>query len=112
MAGGTHADPVPLDRRCLLARAPLAAAPDVLRRRPPDGVVPVSRTDQRVRDLVQDGVAHLGLRVQGGQRGAEADLPAPWAADTGATLKAAIIKMLGRDPGKEHQDEHRAQVEL
>ena len=35
-----------------------------------------------------------------------------WEADTGFTLKAAVIKMLGRDPGKAHQDEHRAEVAL
>lgn len=35
-----------------------------------------------------------------------------WEADTGSTLKAAVIKMLGRDPGKQHQDEHRAEVAL
>ena len=35
-----------------------------------------------------------------------------WEADTGATLKAAFIKLLGRDPGKEHQDENRAEVAL
>ena len=35
-----------------------------------------------------------------------------WEADTGSTLKAAVIKMLGRDPGKQHQDEHRAEVSL
>ncbi len=35
-----------------------------------------------------------------------------WEADTGSTLKAAVIKMLGRDPGKEHQDEHRAELAL
>ena len=36
-----------------------------------------------------------------------------WEAAPGATLKAAALKMLFNiDPGKEHQDEHRAQVEL
>ncbi|HEX6217822.1 MAG TPA: pyridoxamine 5'-phosphate oxidase family protein [Sphingomicrobium sp.] len=36
-----------------------------------------------------------------------------WEAHAGATLKAAALKMLFNiDPGKEHQDEHRAQVEL
>lgn len=35
-----------------------------------------------------------------------------WEADTGSTLKAAAIKMLGRDPGKAHQGEHRAEVAL
>ena len=36
-----------------------------------------------------------------------------WEAQAGATLKAAALKMLFNiDPGKEHQDEHRAQVEL
>ena len=35
-----------------------------------------------------------------------------WEADTGATMKAAVIKMFGRDPGKEHQDENRAEVVL
>ncbi|MDQ3471321.1 MAG: pyridoxamine 5'-phosphate oxidase family protein [Pseudomonadota bacterium] len=35
-----------------------------------------------------------------------------WEADAGASLKAAAIKLLGRDPGKKHQDEHRAEVAL
>lgn len=35
-----------------------------------------------------------------------------WEADTGSTLKAVAIKLLGRDPGKQHQDEHRAEVAL
>jgi len=35
-----------------------------------------------------------------------------WEADTGSTLKAAVIKMLGRDPGKQHQDENRTEVAL
>ena len=35
-----------------------------------------------------------------------------WEADTGATLKAAVIKMFGRDPGKQHQEENRAEVAL
>lgn len=36
-----------------------------------------------------------------------------WEADTGSTLKAAALKMLlNVDPGSEHQDEHRAKVEM
>ncbi|MEJ7775916.1 MAG: pyridoxamine 5'-phosphate oxidase family protein [Sphingomicrobium sp.] len=35
-----------------------------------------------------------------------------WEADTGFTLKAAAIKMLGRDPGKALLDENRAEVAL
>ena len=36
-----------------------------------------------------------------------------WEATPGATLKAAALKMLFNvDPGKEHQDEHRAEVEV
>lgn len=35
-----------------------------------------------------------------------------WEADTGASLKAAAIKLLGRDPGKEHREAHRAEVAL
>jgi general stress protein 26 len=35
-----------------------------------------------------------------------------WEAQLGSTLKAALIRMLGRDPGKQHQDEHRAEVVL
>lgn len=35
-----------------------------------------------------------------------------WEASAGATLKAAALKMLGMDPGKEHQDEHRAKVTM
>lgn len=43
----------------------------------------------------------------------EAESADVWEAQAGATLKAAALKMLFNiDPGKEHQDEHRAQVEL
>lgn len=35
-----------------------------------------------------------------------------WEASAGATLKAAALKMLGMDPGKEHQEDHRAKVTL
>ncbi len=36
-----------------------------------------------------------------------------WEAEAGATLKAAALKMLfDIDPGKEHQDDHKANVEL
>jgi general stress protein 26 len=35
-----------------------------------------------------------------------------WEAHLGSTLKAALIKLLGRDPGKQHQREHRAEVVL
>ena len=36
-----------------------------------------------------------------------------WEADTGSTLKAAAMNMLFNiDPGKEHQKDHRAEVEL
>lgn len=35
-----------------------------------------------------------------------------WEADAGSALKAVLIKMLGRDPGKQQQDEHRAEVAL
>ena len=36
-----------------------------------------------------------------------------WEADTGSTLKAAALKLLFNvDPGKEHQKEHRAEIEL
>lgn len=36
-----------------------------------------------------------------------------WEATTGSTLKAAALKMFFNiDPGKEHQDEHRAEVPL
>ena len=35
-----------------------------------------------------------------------------WQANTGATLKAAFVKMVGRDPGKQQQDENRAEVAL
>ncbi|HEU4704960.1 MAG TPA: pyridoxamine 5'-phosphate oxidase family protein [Sphingomicrobium sp.] len=33
-----------------------------------------------------------------------------WEAHLGSTLKAALVRMLGRDPGKQHQEEHRAEV--
>ncbi|WP_310469093.1 pyridoxamine 5'-phosphate oxidase family protein [Sphingomonas sp.] len=43
----------------------------------------------------------------------DADKADVWEAATGATLKAAALKMLFNiDPGKEHQDEHRAEVAL
>jgi general stress protein 26 len=35
-----------------------------------------------------------------------------WKAEAGSTLFAAALKMLGRDPGKDHQDENRADVSL
>ena len=43
----------------------------------------------------------------------DADSADVWEAAAGATLKAAALKMLFNiDPGKDHQDEHRAEVEL
>ena len=43
----------------------------------------------------------------------ETDKADVWEASSGATLKAAALKMLFNvDPGKEHQDEHRAEVAL
>ena len=35
-----------------------------------------------------------------------------WEADAGSTLKAVLIKLTGRDPGKDHQKDHRAEVQL
>lgn len=35
-----------------------------------------------------------------------------WKAETGATLVAAALKMLGRDPGKDHQSANQAEVAL
>lgn len=35
-----------------------------------------------------------------------------WKAEAGSTLVAAALRMLGRDPGKDHQDENRAEVAL
>lgn len=35
-----------------------------------------------------------------------------WEANAGATLKAAVLSLLGRDPGKEQQDEKRAEIAL
>jgi general stress protein 26 len=35
-----------------------------------------------------------------------------WKSETGATLVAAALKMLGRDPGKDHQRENQAEVAL
>lgn len=35
-----------------------------------------------------------------------------WDAHAGATLKAAALKMLGRDPGKEHREDNRAAIPL
>ena len=42
----------------------------------------------------------------------DADRADVWEADLGSTLKAVLIKFLGRDPGKQHQQEHRAEVVL
>ncbi|MEO8176513.1 MAG: pyridoxamine 5'-phosphate oxidase family protein [Sphingomicrobium sp.] len=42
----------------------------------------------------------------------DADRADVWEAHLGSTLKAALIRMIGRDPGKQHQDEHRAEVVL
>lgn len=35
-----------------------------------------------------------------------------WEATAGSSVKAALLKLLGRDPGKDHQREHKAQVAL
>jgi len=35
-----------------------------------------------------------------------------WEAHLGSTLKAVVIKMLGRDPGKDHNKDHQAEVAL
>ncbi|MFC7537671.1 pyridoxamine 5'-phosphate oxidase family protein [Sphingomonas sp. GCM10030256] len=35
-----------------------------------------------------------------------------WKAEAGSTLVAAALKMFGRDPGKDHQKENRAEVSL
>ena len=35
-----------------------------------------------------------------------------WKSESGATLVAAALKMLGRDPGKDHQRENQAEVAL
>lgn len=35
-----------------------------------------------------------------------------WKAEAGATLVAAALRMLGRDPGKDHEKENRAEVAL
>ena len=35
-----------------------------------------------------------------------------WEADLGSTLKAVLIKLTGRDPGKDHQKKNRAEVQL
>ena len=42
----------------------------------------------------------------------EADSADVWEANLGSTLKAAVLRMIGRDPGKEHQNEKRAEVAL
>ena len=43
----------------------------------------------------------------------QADSADVWEAQTGATLKAAALKLLFNiDPGKEHQDDHRAAIPL
>lgn len=39
----------------------------------------------------------------------QADL---WETDPGSMFKAVLIKLIGRDPGKNHQKEHRAEVQL
>jgi general stress protein 26 len=35
-----------------------------------------------------------------------------WEADAGSTLKAVLVKLVGRDPGKDHQKDNRAEVQL
>lgn len=35
-----------------------------------------------------------------------------WEADPGSMFKAVLIKLVGRDPGKDHQAKHRAEVQL
>ena len=42
----------------------------------------------------------------------DADGADVWEANLGSTLKAAVFKMLGRDPGKQHQQEKRAEIAL
>lgn len=42
----------------------------------------------------------------------DADSADLWEANLGSTLKAAVLNLLGRDPGKDAQDEKRAQVAL
>lgn len=42
----------------------------------------------------------------------DAELADVWDAHAGASLKAAALKMLGRDPGKDHQDDNRAAIPL
>ena len=39
----------------------------------------------------------------------QADL---WETDPGSMFKAVMIKLVGLDPGKKHQEEHRAEVQL
>lgn len=42
----------------------------------------------------------------------EAEQADVWDAHAGSTLKAAALKLLGRDPGKDHQDDNRAAIPL
>ena len=42
----------------------------------------------------------------------DADSADVWEANLGSTLKAAVLRMIGRDPGKEHQNEKRTEVAL
>ena len=42
----------------------------------------------------------------------EADQADVWNAQLGSTLKAAALKLIGRDPGKDHQDDNRAAIPL
>jgi general stress protein 26 len=43
----------------------------------------------------------------------DADKADVWEAQLGSTLKAALVRLISReDPGKRHQDEHRAEVVL
>src|SRR6476660_8628600 len=79
-------DPGALDARGVLAGAPGTAAADPERGRPPDRVVTVVRSDQGVGDLVEDGVAHLRLRVDRGEWCAQPDLLAAGPADARAAL--------------------------
>jgi endonuclease/exonuclease/phosphatase family metal-dependent hydrolase len=73
VASGADAQPVADHPRRIFGHAPFAGAPDRDGDPAPDLVVLVLRPGQRVRELVQDRLADLGLVVQPRQRSAQAD---------------------------------------
>src|SRR3954462_14340925 len=86
MACWTDSSPTALDARCVLGHASAPGTPDANGGGAPHGVVTVTGTDERVGDLVQDGVLNLRLGVERGQVPRKADLLPGGSADAGSPL--------------------------